>query len=217
MDQGTYARMRLVLMAIVRRMVKEGLLRTPEDIMFLEYDQLRAYVANPTVYDGQTIIKEARRAYEKAHQIRPRDWVGTVTHWSMYEEIYHTLWGWPERWERAQAGEEVVADQVKGLAAAAGVAEGVARVVIGPEEFNQVQRGEILVCVMTNPAWVVLFSKIKGAVTDAGGVLSHTAVVAREFGLPAVVGTVDATNRIKTGDLVRVNGNTGVVEILKRA
>jgi phosphohistidine swiveling domain-containing protein len=216
MDQGTFARMRLVLMAVGRRMVKEGLLRTPEDIMFLEYDQLRAYVANPTGYDGQAIIKEARRAYEKAHQVRPHDWVGTVTHWSMYEEIYHTLWGWPERWERAQAGEEVVADQVKGLAAAAGVAEGVARVVIGPDEFNQVQRGEILVCMMTNPAWVVLFSKIKGAVTDAGGVLSHTAVVAREFGLPAVVGTVDATRRIKTGDLVRVNGNTGVVEVLKR-
>ena len=67
---------------------------------------------------------------------------------------------------------------------------------------------------MTNPAWVVLFSKIKGVVTDAGGVLSHTAVVAREFGLPAVVGSADATVRIKSGDRVRVNGNTGIVEIL---
>ncbi|HSJ55400.1 MAG TPA: PEP-utilizing enzyme [Anaerolineae bacterium] len=214
MDQGTFARMRLVLLAIGRRMVKEGLLRDPEDINFLEYDQLRAYVANPTGYDGKTIIREARRAYEKAHHLRPRDWLGTVTHWSMYEEIYHTLWGWPERWERAQAGEEAVAGLVKGLPAAAGVAEGPARVVMGPEEFNQVQRGEILVCMMTNPAWVVLFSKIKGVVTDAGGVLSHTAVVAREFGLPAVVGTGEATARIKTGDRVRVNGSTGQVEIL---
>ncbi|HSJ53189.1 MAG TPA: PEP-utilizing enzyme, partial [Anaerolineae bacterium] len=89
-----------------------------------------------------------------------------------------------------------------------------ARVVMSPEEFNQVQRGDILVCMMTNPAWVVLFSKIKGVVTDAGGVLSHTAVVAREFGLPAVVGTGEATARIKTGDRIRVNGSTGQVEIL---
>ncbi len=214
MDQGTFARMRLVLLAIGRRMVKEGLLRDPEDIMFLEYDQLRAYVGNPTGYDGQAIIKEARRAWDKAHRIHPRDWVGTVTHWSMYDEIYHTLWGWPERWEREQAGEKAIAGIIKGLPAAAGVAEGTAKVVTGPEEFNDVQRGDILVCRMTNPAWVVLFSKIKGVVTDAGGVLSHTAVVAREFGLPAVVGSADATVRIKSGDRVRVNGNTGIVEIL---
>jgi len=214
MDQGTFARMRLVLLAIGRRMVKEGLLRDPEDIMFLEYDQLRAYVGNPTGYDGQAIIKEARRAWDKAHRIHPRDWVGTVTRWSMYEEIYHTLWGWPERWEREQAGEKAIAGIIKGLPAAAGVAEGTAKVVTGPEEFNDVQRGDILVCRMTNPAWVVLFSKIKGVVTDAGGVLSHTAVVAREFGLPAVVGSADATVRIKSGDRVRVNGNTGIVEIL---
>jgi pyruvate,water dikinase len=182
--------------------------------MFLEYEQLRAYVANPKGYDGQAIIKEARRAWDKSHRIHPRDWVGTVTQWSMYEEIYHTLWGWPERWEREQAGEKAIAGIVKGLPAAAGVAEGTAKVVTGPEEFNSVQRGDILVCRMTNPAWVVLFSKIKGVVTDAGGVLSHTAVVAREFGLPAVVGSADATVRIKSGDRVRVNGNTGVVEIL---
>jgi phosphohistidine swiveling domain-containing protein/tetratricopeptide (TPR) repeat protein len=214
MDQGTYARMRLVLLAVGRKMVKEGLLRDAEDIMFLEYDQLRAYVGNPQGYDGQAIIKQARRAYDQAHRVHPRDWVGTVTQWSMYEEIYHTLWGWPERWEREQAGEKAIAGIVKGLPAAAGVAEGIAKVVTGPEEFNAVQRGDILVCRMTNPAWVVLFSKIKGVVTDAGGVLSHTAVVAREFGLPAVVGSADATVRIKSGDRIRVDGNTGVVEIL---
>jgi len=214
MDQGTFGRMRLVLLAVGRRMVKEGLLRDPEDIMFLEYDQLRAYVANPKGYDGQAIIKEARRAYDKAHRIRPRDWVGTVTHWSMFQEPYHTLWGWPERWVRAQSGEEAIEGIIKGLPAAAGIAEGVARVVVGPEEFDKVKSGEIVVCIMTSPAWVVLFSKIKSVVTDTGGVLAHTAVVAREFGIPAVVGTGDATVRIKTGDRLRVNGSTGQVEIL---
>ncbi len=213
-DQGTFGRMRLVLMDIGRHMVKEGLLRQPEDIMFLEYDQLRAYVACPDGYDGKAIIKEARRDWEKAQQLRPRDWVGTATHWAMYEEPYHTLWGWPERFERAQRGEDLPTDEVHGLPAAAGIAEGTARVVIGPEEFDAVKKGEVMICKMTNPAWVVVFSKIKGVVTDTGGVLAHTAVVAREFGIPGVVGTGDATYRIKTGDRVRVNGNTGVVEIL---
>ncbi len=214
MDQGTFSRMRLVLLAVARRMVKEGLLKDAEDIMFLEYDQLRAYVANPDGYDGQAVIKAGRGAYDKAHQIRPRGWVGTVTHWAMYEEPYHTLWGWPQRWERAQAGEDVIEGVVKGLPAAAGVVEGVARVVVGTEDFDKVKRGDILVCIMTNPAWVVLFSKVKGVVTDTGGVLCHTAVVAREFGIPGVVGTGDATHRIKTGDHIRVNGSTGIVDIL---
>jgi len=220
LDQGTFGRVRLVFLAIGRRMVKEGLLRDPEDIMFLEYDQLRAYVANPRSednpegYDGITVIKEARRKYEEAHNIRPRDWVGTATHWAMYEEPYHTLWGWPERFERAQKAEEQPPDQVQGLPAAAGVTEGLARLVLTTDEFDQVKPGEIMVCQMTNPAWVVVFSKIKGVVTDTGGVLCHTAVVAREFGIPGVVGTGDATYRIKTGNRVRVNGTTGMVEIL---
>jgi phosphohistidine swiveling domain-containing protein len=222
-DQGTFARMRLVLMGIGRKMVKEGLLRDPGDIMYLEYDQLRFYVGNPKTdstpdgYDGIAVIKEARRKWEDAFKVTPRDWVGTVTKWNMYEEIYHTLWGYPERFERSRDGKKQPADKVDGLPAAAGIAEGIARVVKEPAEFDQVQKGEIMICLMTNPAWVIVFSKIKGVVTDAGGVLSHTAVVSREFGIPAVVGTGDATRRIKTGDRVRVNGTTGVVEILEKA
>jgi pyruvate,water dikinase len=67
---------------------------------------------------------------------------------------------------------------------------------------------------MTNPAWVVVFSKVAGIVTDSGGVASHSAVVAREFMIPAVVGTGSATKQIKTGDRVSVDGNNGVVKIL---
>jgi pyruvate,water dikinase len=67
---------------------------------------------------------------------------------------------------------------------------------------------------MTNPAWVVLFTKIVGLVTDAGGTVSHPAVLSREFGIPAVVGTSVGTEQIKNGDRVRINGTTGLVEIL---
>jgi pyruvate,water dikinase len=70
---------------------------------------------------------------------------------------------------------------------------------------------------MTNPAWVVLFTKIVGLVTDAGGTVSHPAVLSREFGIPAVVGTSVATQQISNGDRIRLNGTTGVVQILEKA
>lgn len=219
-DQGTYARMRLVFLAIGRHLAKIGLLNDPEDVFYLEYEQLRWYAANPKTdanpngFDGKAVIKQARRTREEAWKVRPIGWVGTVSHWSLYQEPYKSLWGYPERFLRAEEKAAEPKDVVKGLAASAGVAEGIARVVHGPEEFNQVKKGEIMVCVMTNPAWVVVFTKIAGVVCDAGGVLAHPAVVAREFGIPAVVGTTNATYRIKTGDRVRVSGSTGVVEIL---
>ena len=83
------------------------------------------------------------------------------------------------------------------------------------DEFDEVRDGDILVCQMTNPAWVVLFTKIAGLVTDTGGTTSHPAVLAREFGIPAVIGTSVATHRIVTGDRVRVDGTAGRVEILR--
>ena len=124
---------------------------------------------------------------------------------------YASLWGFPEKFH---AGEPATTGEVKGLAASPGVVEGTARYVTSLDQFDEVEQGDILVCRMTNPAWVVLFTKIRGLVTEAGGTMSHPAVVAREFGIPAVVGTTNAGDRIKTGDRVRVNGTTGVVEIL---
>ena len=212
-DQATYARMRLVLLAVARKMVKEGLLDDPEDIMFLEYEQLRRYVGDPQNYPGRKLIADAKAADEEARKIKPRDWVGTVTQWNMYEEPYHSLWGYPEKFEREQAGGQVKGT-IEGLAASPGTVEGIARVVRSTAEFDEVKQGEIIVCIMTNPAWVVVFSKIAGIVTDSGGVLSHSAVVAREFMIPAVVGTSYATKEIQTGDRISVDGNTGVVKIL---
>jgi pyruvate,water dikinase len=103
---------------------------------------------------------------------------------------------------------------ITGLGASGGIVEGVARVVRTTDEFDEVRDGDILVCQMTNPAWVVLFTKIAGLVTDTGGTTSHPAVLAREFGIPAVIGTSVATQRIATGDRLKVDGTAGRVEIL---
>ncbi len=213
-DQGTYARMRLVLLAIGRKLVENGVLNDAEDIMYLTYDELRHIAAVPTAFDAKALTQKRRDENLAASNIRPRDWVGTVTKWSLYDEPYKSLWGFPEKFTKTAERSAEPADVITGLAASPGVVEGIARYVKSPAEFDQVQKGEIMVCKMTNPAWVVVFTKIKGLVTDAGGVLAHPAVVSREFGIPAVVGTSVATEKIKTGMRIRVNGNTGVVEII---
>ena len=209
-DQGTNARLRLLLVAIGRRLVDEGVLYDPEDTVFLVYNELRRLLADPRAFDARSVVSKRRDEREAAYAIRPREWVGTATKVAL-DFPYNGLWGFPDKFYREPPS---ATGEIRGLSASPGVVEGPARYVRSLEEFDQVRQGEILVCQMTNPAWVVLFTKIVGLVTDAGGTTSHPAVVSREFGIPAVVGTSNATERIRTGDRVRVNGSSGVVDIL---
>jgi pyruvate, water dikinase len=127
------------------------------------------------------------------------------------------LWGITreslERW--LSAGDDASSNEIRGFAASSGVVEGPARVVKSVEEIARLQKGDILVCQITNPTWAPIFQKIAGAVSDIGGSMSHAAIVAREYSLPAVVGTGTATSRIKDGQRIRVDGGRGVVTILQ--
>lgn len=114
------------------------------------------------------------------------------------------------------AGEENP-NEIKGFAASSGVVEGTARVVKSVQEISRLQEGDILVCQVTNPTWAPVFQKIAAAVSDIGGSMSHAAIVAREYGLPAVVGTGKATTRIRDGARIRVDGARGLVTILEDA
>jgi pyruvate,water dikinase len=212
-DQGTNARLRIVAIAIGRKLAEAGALSDPEDVVFLRYNELRRLMADPNAFDAKDVVSDRRDDHEEAFERRPPAWLGTATK-SAIEFPYGGLWGFPDRF---YAGEPATSGEVKGLPASPGVVEGTARFVASLEEFDQVKEGDILVCRMTNPAWVVLFTKVKGLVTEAGGTTSHPAVVAREFGIPAVVGTGNAGERISTGDRIRVNGATGVVELLGAA
>lgn len=107
--------------------------------------------------------------------------------------------------------------EIKGFASSAGVAEGPARVLKMLKEIVDLQPGEVLVCPTTNPSWAPVFTNIKAAVTDIGGLTSHAAIVCREYGIPSVTGTGLATQVIKTGDIIKVDGDTGVVEVIERA
>jgi phosphohistidine swiveling domain-containing protein len=212
-DQGANARLRVVLITLGAKLVEERLLDQPDDVLFLKYDELRSFVGNPSVLDARALVAQRRAEREEAAKRQPRDWVGTVTQ-TQLDFPYWVNWGYPERFHR-QASQD--AAQVAGIAGSPGIVEGTARVVRTVADFDEVADGDILVCQMTNPAWVVLFTKIAGLVTDTGGTTSHPAVLAREFGIPAVVGTSEATRRITTGDRIRVDGSAGVVEIMGAA
>lgn len=112
---------------------------------------------------------------------------------------------------------EATPDIVEGVAGSAGRVEGVVRLLAGAEEGDQLQPGEVLLASTTNVGWTPLFPKASAVITDIGAPLSHAAIVARELGIPAVVGCGDATMRLKTGDRVLVDGSHGVVHILERA
>ncbi|MEA2280312.1 MAG: pyruvate, water dikinase [Solirubrobacteraceae bacterium] len=105
-------------------------------------------------------------------------------------------------------------ETLRGIAASPGVVEGVARVVADATRLDEVQQGEILVSRCTTPSWAPVFGRVTAAVADIGGVMSHAAIVAREYGLPAVVGTGFGTTRIRTGQRIRVDGGRGVVELI---
>ncbi len=100
---------------------------------------------------------------------------------------------------------------IDGVAGSPGIYRGVARVVQSLDEAGDLEDGEIMVCEMTLPPWVPMFSIAGAVVSDVGGVMSHCAIVAREFNIPAVVGTVDGTTRIKTGQTITVDGIKGDV------
>jgi len=126
------------------------------------------------------------------------------------------LWGITreslDAWLTAESGGDP--NQIKGFAASNGVVEGKACVVKSVDEIARLRDGDILVCQVTNPTWSPIFRKISAAVSDIGGSMSHAAIVAREYGLPAVVGTGTATRRIRDGQRIRVDGGRGIVTLL---
>jgi phosphoenolpyruvate synthase/pyruvate phosphate dikinase len=105
-------------------------------------------------------------------------------------------------------------ENLTGIAASSGKYTGVARVIMNEGEFHKLQPGDVLVCPATTPMWSVLFANVGALVTNTGGILSHPAIIAREYRVPAVVATGNATSLLKDGQTVTVDGDSGKVEIL---
>jgi pyruvate,water dikinase len=113
----------------------------------------------------------------------------------------------------AMQSDEGQMDVFRGVAASPGMTSGTARVLHGPDDFGQMQPGDVLVASITTPAWTPLFAMASAVVTDIGGPLSHSSIVAREYGIPAVLGTGVATKRISSGQRITVDGTEGTVRL----
>jgi pyruvate,water dikinase len=124
------------------------------------------------------------------------------------------LWGLTSESLRQWTNGAAETTVLTGLSASPGVVEGRVRVVRSVEDLDEVCDGEILVAELTAPSWAPVFAAIAGTVTESGGMMSHTAIVCREYGLPAVTGVVRATSRLVTGQLVRLDGTAGTVTVL---
>jgi rifampicin phosphotransferase len=192
---------REVLLGFGRRLAAEGLLAVLDDVWMLRADELRRLL----VHDDPGVRElVARRRSELAEGLRegPRPYLGAAP---------------PAQAERHAALEKFYGSGGRALAgtgASPGTAEGLARVVTGSDDFGRVRPGEIVVATTTTPAWTPLFPSLAGLVTDAGGILSHAAIIAREYRIPAVVGAAGATASIPDGARIRIDGRTGEISIL---
>jgi rifampicin phosphotransferase len=177
------------------KLVKKGVIHKIEDIYYLTFDELHD-VVRTNILDYQMIShrKDEYKLYEKLTPPRVITSDGEIVSGEYKRE-------------------NLPAEALPGLPVSSGVVEGRARVILNLEEAV-LEEGDILVTAFTDPGWTPLFVSIKGLVTEVGGLMTHGAVIAREYGLPAVVGVENATKLIKDGQRIRVNGTAGYIEIL---
>jgi pyruvate,water dikinase len=160
------------------------------------------------------IVEGRRELIERLKGWTPPPALGTMPD-AIHDPITVMLWGITTERLRQWAGQsDGDRSAIVGAAASPGVAEGPARVVRDVDEITSIRDGDILVCPVTSPAWAPIFSRLRAVVTDIGGIMSHAAIVCREYGLPAVTGTGSATTAIRTGQRIRVDGDGGTVTLV---
>jgi len=211
-------------------MQQHGMIEDVEDIWLLRRDEIKMALWD-VVTAWATGVKP-RGTYTWPKEILWRkDVMAKFKEWSappaigtapevIQEPFTIVLWGVTNKsladWSAVQEiGDPDSISELKGFAGSPGIVEGLARVCKTVAEVGQLQEGEILVAPTTSPSWAPAFAKLKACITDVGGVMSHAAIVCREYGLPAVVGTGHATKIIRSGMMLRVDGSTGVIHIVR--
>ena len=198
-----YFKLKQVCIALGEEMVSQSVLQQVEDVFFLEYDEISRLLnfdeLNTDYWRGLIALRRERwsSAVEKGENLRSRafDFQGNYVD----EDKCATASG---------------VDGMSGLPACGGLVQGRAVVLHTVHEVDQLHKGDILVTRQTDPGWICAFPLISGLVVERGGMLSHGAIVAREFGIPAVVGVQGVTEVIQTGDRIEVDGNHGLVRLL---
>jgi phosphohistidine swiveling domain-containing protein len=195
--------MRRALQRIGTQLTEAGVIDSPEQVYFLRHEELLAAVAG-----GRSLLapeaSRRRATWDRQRTLSAPLFIGTLP--PLFARLQaHFEWA-----VRVPGG---TSPGLKGVPASPGRARGPARIIRSLEDIGRLQPGDVLVAPVTTPAWTPLFARAAAVVTDTGGVGSHASQVAREYGIPAVVGTGDATARLRDGEPVTVDGGTGVVEI----
>jgi pyruvate,water dikinase len=185
-----------------KRFVEHGAIQNVEDIYWLleeEVDELSSRLErSESLPDFSGRAPERKAAWHEQMKLLPP---------AMLPE--KSIWAKMLPWNRAN----ITGNVLKGVAGSAGKVTGIARVLFGPEDFGKMKQGDVLVAVTTTPAWTPLFTMAAAVVTDLGGPLSHSSIVAREYGIPAVLATGLATRRIADGQTITVDGSAGTVTL----
>jgi pyruvate,water dikinase len=200
--------LRVPVLALGQKLVDLGALDSADDVMYLRLAEAAEEARTPS---GRFIERvAARRAdLDSWEHLRPPDYVGAPRAGNTPPAIKKAV-------ERFTGGEVAVssdANVVTGNGAARGVVRGKARVIMTLAEADRLEKGEVLICPSTAPPWTPLFAIAAAVVTDTGGILSHSAICAREYGIPCVAGTKVGTYRIPDGAIVTVDGGAGTVRI----
>lgn len=183
------------LLGEAEQLVQAGVIQDKEDIYYLTFDELHEVVRSHTL--DQQLIMNRKDEYQRYEKLTPPRVM--TSDGEMIAGRYHR--------------DNLPPGAIAGLAVSSGIIEGRARVILNIEDAN-LEDGDILVTSFTDPSWTPLFVAVKGLVTEVGGLMTHGAVIAREYGLPAVVGVDDAVILIKDGQRIRVNGTEGHIELL---
>lgn len=196
---------RRLLRELGTRCVVGGLLADRDEVFWLTQDEARRAAAQldagrPIGPSAQAAIEARQTAWRGNRQASPPGWLPAKG------PFYRLFKRFMPSNEAVQTGPEL-----KGLGASVGRVSGPARLLCGPEDFARMQPGDVLVAPITTPAYTPFFAMAAAVVTDVGGPLSHSSIVAREYGIPAVLGTGSATARIHDGDIVTVDGDRGIV------
>ncbi|HEY8490017.1 MAG TPA: PEP-utilizing enzyme [Dehalococcoidia bacterium] len=204
-DQMATTSLRLPLLALGRRLAEAGALAARDDVFFLTFDEVRQAAERPA--DLRETVQRRRADHARWGAVTPPPFVGRLPAGFTPDRLRtDPVVGVAP----AEPGRVRV---LRGVGASAGTATGPARVVRRLAEAEKVQPGDVLVCEMTMPPWTPLFATVAAVVADTGGILSHCAVVAREYGIPCVVGTKIGTRTVQDGQVLTVDGAAGVVRV----
>jgi pyruvate,water dikinase len=204
--------MRRMLLELGRRLTVTGAIEKPDDVFWLEGDELRD--AAEALDAGRTELESLSGSVrERKSEWRARRLATPPPLLPKGVRFLGINW---QRWMPARAVEST-GGVIEGVGASSGRVTARARVLRGPEDFGEMRPGEVLVAGITTPAWTPLFAVASAVVTDVGGPLSHGSIVAREYGIPAVLGTGVATRHIQSGQKIRVDGDAGTVTLLDGA